>query len=137
MVFHWSRNTANSVDRETVELNRNDSKVKRIESSNGSFSLINFGVISKSSYINNNLAGQQHNGNRAIDATFEGYNVYRNSVEIAHSISNEFYNDLSLPLGVYSYTVTAQYTEGESDAEGPVEVVVAAYVYPKVQLLDR
>ena len=51
-----------------------------------------------------------------------GYKVYRNNSLIA-TLSNPDtlgYNDLGLTSGIYSYSVTAYYTSGESVAAGPV-----------------
>jgi hypothetical protein len=53
-------------------------------------------------------------------SSLTGYNVYRDGTEIIHNIAPLLYNDLNLPAGIYSYTVTAQYLEGESEPAGPV-----------------
>jgi hypothetical protein len=60
-----------------------------------------------------------------VDATFTGYNVYRDDVKIADNIPALLYNDLSLAPGVYTYDVKAQYLEGESEGAGPkiVEII--------------
>ncbi|MFP4471213.1 MAG: GEVED domain-containing protein [Bacteroidales bacterium] len=69
-------------------------------------------------------------GNDAVltwDEPFGGnainYNVYRDEVLIATTAGTE-YVDESLQIGLYSYTITAVYEEGESDPAGPVEVAI-------------
>jgi Secretion system C-terminal sorting domain len=55
------------------------------------------------------------------DMVLEGYNVYRNDVFLDFT-ENTNYSDI-LPLyGTYTYEVTANYSEGESLAVGPVSV---------------
>ncbi len=107
---------------------KND-QLKKIEVSNTKFSFtgIKGSVQTVSNFINSktNLSDLQlNNGNGAIDATFTGYNVYRNDVEIAHNITPLLYNDLNRPAGSYSYKVTSQYVQGESAPAGPVNVVI-------------
>ncbi|MCF8302127.1 MAG: T9SS type A sorting domain-containing protein [Bacteroidales bacterium] len=54
-----------------------------------------------------------------------GYNVYRDGDLLTDTpIEATDYDDLELDPGVYSYTVTAVYDEGESSPAGPVEVVI-------------
>jgi len=55
-------------------------------------------------------------------AELTGYNVYRNSSQIAYNISNLFYDDPDLPPGGYDYQVAAQYDYGESELIGPAHV---------------
>ncbi len=60
-----------------------------------------------------------------------GYNIYRNGSKINSSIvSNTYYNDNGLSSGTYNYTVTAVYSEGESDPAGPVQAVVSGGSLP-------
>ena len=91
----------------------------------GKFSIAYSSEQTFSRFINNNTITQQlTGGNRGIDATLIGYNVYRDASSIAADVTNTFYNDPSLAYGFYSYTVTSDYTEGESDPAGPVSVIV-------------
>ena len=53
-----------------------------------------------------------------------GYNVYNNGSLVADSLTQQFYTDLCLARGNYSYTVTAIYNLGGSIPCGPVEVSV-------------
>ena len=75
-------------------------------------------------------------GGDGITATLSGYNVYRDGSQIASGVTNLFYDDNGLAYDTYSYSVTAQYTEGESEPAGPVNVSVVnpntdtMYVYP-------
>lgn len=65
-----------------------------------------------------------------------GYNVYRDGNQInASPVSTLFYDDLGLPVGVYSYYVTAVYSEGESSPSNTVQASVlppgcTSLVYP-------
>jgi hypothetical protein len=69
------------------------------------------------------VAPQQHGSTpKALDATLTGYNVYRNTVQIANNIANTFYDDLDLAPGGYDYQVSAQYDYGESVLIGPAHV---------------
>lgn len=70
----------------------------------------------------NNQSLENTDNGRATLSTLTGYNVYRDGDEIIHNINPLplLYNDLNLPAGIYSYTVTAQYLEGESSPAGPV-----------------
>ena len=70
---------------------------------------------------NTTLVSNQQNGDGA-DATLLGYNVYRDGASIATNVTNLFYDDNSLAYGYYNYTVTANYSEGESM---PVSVYAA------------
>ena len=79
-----------------------------------------------------------------IDATLTGYNVYRDGASIATGVTSLFYDDMGLAYDTYSYTVTAQYAEGESAPAGPVLAnvvnpsLVPVDLYPQVcGLLDR
>ncbi len=59
------------------------------------------------------------------DGTLLGYNVYRDASQINGSLITELlYLDEGLTDGIYSYSVTAVYEEGESDPSDPVEVVI-------------
>lgn len=54
-----------------------------------------------------------------------GYNIYRDGSKINSSTwTSTAYTDPDLANGTYAYGVTAVYDEGESDVEGPVDVVV-------------
>ena len=53
-----------------------------------------------------------------------GYNVWRNGTKIANQITDNFYSDLDLGNGSYSYQVTAVYDAGESTPAGPVAVEI-------------
>ncbi|MCF8301903.1 MAG: T9SS type A sorting domain-containing protein [Bacteroidales bacterium] len=54
-----------------------------------------------------------------------GYNVYRNNELLNNTpIEETMFDDLELDPGVYSYTVSAVYDEGESSPAGPVEVFI-------------
>jgi len=85
------------------------------------FTIVDYGLRTKSNSINELLTPS---GNTGIDATLTGYNVYRDAAPLASNIPDLFYDDLGLAVGNYSYTVTAQYTEGESDPAGPVEATI-------------
>lgn len=61
--------------------------------------------------------------NRAPMATLTGYNIYKDEAFLAFTTLTE-YDDLTLPAGTYSYTVTAVYSEGESEPAGPVTVEI-------------
>lgn len=73
------------------------------------------------------------------DMTPISYNIYRNDVKVGNTTELS-YTDEGLAQGVYRYTVTAVYEEGESPAAGPVSVevtvsiiennVVAFEIYP-------
>ncbi len=72
--------------------------------------------------INTPIAPFEYIGaNRALT----GYNVYRDGALLASTdASTTEYDDLNLEAGTYSYTVTAVYTEGESEAADPVTVEI-------------
>lgn len=66
-------------------------------------------------------------GVRGVDELL-GFNVYRNTVKINTSIVTEpMYMDNDLPVGTYTYYVTAVYDEGESGAsnEQVIDVIVS------------
>lgn len=65
-----------------------------------------------------------------------GYNVYRNATLIANIPHPDTlaYHDLALPSGLYSYTVTALYTSGESIPAGPVLADVDPVILPPINL---
>ncbi len=62
-----------------------------------------------------------------------GYKVYRDGTLIA-TITDTHYQDANVDLGTYSYTVTANYTAGESEPAGPITVTVAPNVFPPTNL---
>ncbi|MBP7117634.1 MAG: choice-of-anchor D domain-containing protein, partial [Candidatus Cloacimonetes bacterium] len=65
--------------------------------------------------------------NRTVTREQLGYKVYRDGTLIG-TVSNPetvSYSDLDLELGEYSYTVTATYDNGESEAVGPANVTIA------------
>ena len=62
-----------------------------------------------------------------------GYKVYRNGNLIA-TINQTHYNDPNLTAGTHSYTVTANYTEGESEPAGPVSVTINPTPLPPTNL---
>ncbi len=53
-----------------------------------------------------------------------GYNVYRNSVQIATEVQSNSYQDnlAGMPPGIYDYVVTAVYDAGESAPTSPVSI---------------
>jgi hypothetical protein len=58
-----------------------------------------------------------------LSLTMTGYNVYRNSAEIADNVANTYYDDLALAKGGYNYQVSAKYDNGGESAKiGPVHV---------------
>ncbi len=74
--------------------------------------------------------------NRAPMATLTGFNVYKDEEFLAFTATTE-YDDLSLPAGTYSYTVTAVYSEGESEPAGPVTVeIITCNVPSNVQVTE-
>ncbi len=73
----------------------------------------------------------ENDGSMAASATLTGYNVYRDNVEIVHNTTNLYYNDLALPAGTYSYTVSALYVEAESAKIGPVVLSVVTCSAPE------
>ncbi len=119
-------------DREARLFEVNNTNTLKIESGTGIFKAVHFNTQSVSQFINyvNNNQIQKNGGNYSPDATLTGYTVYRNGSPLT-TTSNLFYNDNSVPYGVYNYTVTAQYSEGESDPAGPV---VAAIIPPAASL---
>jgi len=65
-----------------------------------------------------------------------GYKIHRNNV-LVHTITNPntaTWDDVSLPWGTYSYTVTATYSHGESAPAGPVAVTLVEPLLPPVNL---
>ena len=64
---------------------------------------------------------------------FLNFKVYRDGNLIA-TVTDEEYTDIGLSLGTYSYTVTANYTGGESEPAGPVTAVVTPNVFPPTNL---
>lgn len=81
------------------------------------------------------LAYNDNGGVRSTRA-LTGYNVYRDEVFLNYTTLTE-YDDLSLPAGTYSYTVTAVYNEGESEPAGPVTVeIITCSVPTNVQVTD-
>ena len=108
----------------------NNDQLKKLASNNGLFTLVSTGTQSISDFANYQLSDRLigeiklQNGVDAIDALLTGYNVYRNGGIIANNISALSYNDLGLAYGNYSYTVTAQYDQGESSPAGPVAVAI-------------
>ncbi len=74
--------------------------------------------------------------NRAPMATLTGYNIYKDEAFLAYTTLTE-YDDLNLPAGTYSYTVTAVYTESESEPAGPVTVeIITCNVPTNVQVTE-
>ncbi len=61
------------------------------------------------------------------------YKVYRDGALIA-TVTNTDYVDAALAYGTYTYTVTANYTNGESEPAGPVTVTVAPNLFPPSNL---
>ena len=60
-----------------------------------------------------------------------GYSVYRDgSLLNGNPIPNTFYDDNNLPLGTYSYTVTAIYDEGASAPTEPVQATITGSNLP-------
>jgi hypothetical protein len=61
-----------------------------------------------------------------------GYKIYRNGalVGTVTNFSTVSYNDMNLLPGLYSYTVTAYYTSGESNPAGPASTTVYPPVNP-------
>jgi hypothetical protein len=61
----------------------------------------------------------------ALDATLNGYNVYRNGVKIDSLIRTLSYDDelTSLPFATYTYGITAQYSNGESGMSNTAPIV--------------
>lgn len=57
--------------------------------------------------------------NAPIQGTPESYIIYRNDMSIGEAFEFE-YTDENLQPGIYHYTVTAKYAEGESTPAGPV-----------------
>ena len=56
---------------------------------------------------------------------FLGYNLYRDDDMLNSTvITDTSYTDLALENGTYSYLVTALYSDGESEAEGPAIAIV-------------
>lgn len=73
---------------------------------------------------NNNDISSKLDLSDYVTTGLTGYKVYRNSVLISSLDANTTsYDDLNLPNGSYSYTVTAIYGAGESTAAGPAEIV--------------
>jgi hypothetical protein len=112
----------------TVSLSKD--QFKKLTSNNGLFTLVSTGSQSISDFANYQLSDRMlgeirlQNGVSAIDALLTGYNVYRNGVIQSSNQAGTSYNDLGLAYGLYSYTVTAQYNQGESAAIGPVNAAV-------------
>ncbi len=52
---------------------------------------------------------------------FSGYNLYRNNSLLTFTTETSYF-DMELPGGTYTYTLTAVYTQGESNPAGPVAV---------------
>ncbi|MFA7029609.1 MAG: choice-of-anchor J domain-containing protein [Candidatus Cloacimonadaceae bacterium] len=65
-----------------------------------------------------------------------GYKVYRDGVllQTINDPAITFYNDLTVTVGTYSYTVTALYTAGESVPAGPVTATITPPAYPPTNL---
>ena len=92
----------------------------------GKFTVAQSSEQTVSRNVNNSITNQLARTHQSdgIDATLIGYNVYRDASSIATDVTNTFYTDPSLAYGFYSYTVTADYAEGESDPAGPVSAIV-------------
>lgn len=80
----------------------------------------NIGNASPAKMNNNVPANNMFSSSKVLT----GYNIYRDNVLIADSVTDLFYNDPELPAGIYQYGVTALYTTGESQPAGPVQVQV-------------
>ncbi len=63
------------------------------------------------------------NPNNQSRADLLGYNLYRNNEFVAFTEAME-YQDMNLASGSYDYTLTAVYSQGESDPIGPASVDV-------------
>ncbi len=64
-------------------------------------------------------------GQQSGSLSFIGYNLYRDNTILNSSvITDTSYLDLDLENGTYSYLVTALYSDGESEAEGPAIAIV-------------
>lgn len=63
------------------------------------------------------------NPNNQSRADLLGYNLYRNNEFVAFTEAME-YQDMNLTSGSYDYTLTAVYSQGESDPIGPASVDV-------------
>ncbi|MCK4653947.1 MAG: hypothetical protein KAU01_05850, partial [Candidatus Cloacimonetes bacterium] len=55
-----------------------------------------------------------------------GYNVYRDEVIIAEDLSQLFYMDLNVPVGIHTYYITALYNEYESGPSNEVIVEITS-----------
>lgn len=69
---------------------------------------------------------------RPVTREFLGYKIYRDDVLI-DTIPNSFttmYEDLDLEDGIYSYSVSALYSSGESAMAGPVQVSICNLAPP-------
>ncbi len=53
-----------------------------------------------------------------------GYKVIRDEEVIAENVEEEYYRDLSIPIGSYVYSVVAQYTTGDSDPVSTEDVII-------------
>jgi hypothetical protein len=65
-----------------------------------------------------------------------GFKIYRNAVLVG-TVTNpdvETYTDTNLVPDTYTYTVTANYTSGESTPAGPVQATVTAAFFPPSNL---
>lgn len=61
--------------------------------------------------------------NLPVQGTPVSYNIYRNDA-LLQNVSEMEYNDNSVPIGVYRYTITAVYEAGESTPEGPITIEI-------------
>ncbi len=70
--------------------------------------------------------------NRTVNREHNGYKVYRdgNLISTISDPQTLTYIDADLALGDYSYTLTANYDDGESTAIGPVNVTIADLIAP-------
>jgi hypothetical protein len=61
-----------------------------------------------------------------------GYRVYRDGVHIASpGVGQYTFIDSSLPDGIYSYTLTAMHSEGESSPVGPIQINIQSHFAPE------
>ncbi|HQI42441.1 MAG TPA: hypothetical protein PK665_15205, partial [Ignavibacteriaceae bacterium] len=73
------------------------------------------GIEKKDKFIFQNKSKYtQYFGFRSGEQLPTGYNVYRDGSQIASNVAGLSYSDLSVPLGLHEYKVTAQYSGGES-----------------------
>ncbi|MDD4223697.1 MAG: choice-of-anchor D domain-containing protein, partial [Candidatus Cloacimonetes bacterium] len=94
------------------------------------------GVLGKRGVSPRSLVVTNEAQQKTIDRALLGYKVYRDGslLTTIDGAATTNYDDHDVTIGTYSYTVTANYSSGESDPIGPVTATIAPANNPPTDL---